>query len=70
MQSVVDLEFQMQGLSKSMFKRLLLNIEDRYDILFAMVSKLNPKFKAHLSVGWKTLRETDELFLLSYSIVH
>jgi hypothetical protein len=56
----------MRGLSKKMLQRLLLNIGNRYEILFATASKLNPKLTAHLKSGWKIIKETDDLFLICY----
>ncbi len=66
MQCVVDLQYQMQGLSKQMFHLLLKQINKKYNLLFATASKANPKIAAHTSSGWKVLSDTDSLMLLIY----
>ncbi|NOQ71132.1 MAG: hypothetical protein GQ574_03960 [Crocinitomix sp.] len=68
MQCVVDEEYQMQGLSKLMFNELLKNTSSKYDLLFATVSKHNPKYAAHLRSGWEIIDEIDEVYLLTYRV--
>tara|TARA_B110000211_G_C13988911_1_gene513030 strand:+ start:401 stop:937 length:537 start_codon:yes stop_codon:yes gene_type:complete len=66
MQCVIDSDYQNQNLSKRMLKALLIETKDKYDVCFASVSTDNPKYKAHVKIGWEALKKVDELILLVY----
>lgn len=66
MQCVVDEAYQKQGKSRIMFQELLENAAYKYDLLFATCAKNNPKYTAHLKVGWEIIDETKDLYLLGY----
>ena len=68
MQCVVDDEYQMRGLSRLMFNELQKRVNGKYDLFFATASKNNPKYKAHLALGWEVIGESDELFYVAYKI--
>ena len=66
MQCVINRQYQNQNLSKRMFHRLLSETINKYDVYFASVSIENPKYKAHIKIGWEVLKRIDELILLVY----
>ena len=66
MQCVVDRSYQMNGLSKHMFSKLLLEVSSKYDLYFASVSIENPKYKAHINIGWEAFKKVDDLLLIVY----
>lgn len=66
-QAAVSKEYQNQGLSKMLFNHLLLATGDKYDLLFLVVSKLNPKLIAHQRAGWKIIGENEHLYFVTYS---
>lgn len=66
MQCAINSEYQNQNLSKRMFKSLLIETKDKYDVYFASVSSENPKYKAHVKIGWEAFKNVDDLILLVY----
>ena len=67
-QAVIEKDFQNNGLSKMLFPLLLTETKEKYDVLFSVVSKQNPKLIAHQKSGWSIISENEEVFFLQYKL--
>ena len=67
-QSVVDTEFQNRGLSYQLLHLLVSENAGKYDLLFSVVAKINPKMVAHQKGGWVTIAETDTNYWVIYDL--
>jgi len=68
-QAVVEKQYQKSGLSKLMLSMLLEQTKGKYDLLFSIVMKNNPKLIAHLSSGWEIIGEDIDKVYVGYSLL-
>lgn len=66
--AVVEKDYQNVGLSRKMLELLLTEVRHKYDVLFSVVSKQNPKIAAHQKAGWTIIAENDTLYFVQLPI--
>ncbi|MBS1640845.1 MAG: hypothetical protein JST94_00955 [Bacteroidetes bacterium] len=66
--AVVEKDFQNLGLSKKLLELLLTEVQHKYDTLFSVVSKQNPKIIAHQKAGWTIIAENDTLYFVQHAL--
>lgn len=69
-QAVIERDYQNSGLSKQMLQKLIEQIDGKYDVLFSIVYKNNPKLIAHQKAGWKILHEDSEKYFVQYVLTN
>lgn len=67
-QAVIESKFQNLGLSKKLLSLLINETKGKYDLLFSVVSKLNPKIIAHQKAGWQIISENESLYFVTYDL--
>jgi ribosomal protein S18 acetylase RimI-like enzyme len=68
-QTVIDSKFQNQGYSKKLLDFLTTTIiKDKYDLLFSVVAKKNPKIDVHVKGGWRIIAHDDDVYYVVYDL--
>jgi hypothetical protein len=67
-QAVVDEDFQGLKLYSVLYATLNSLFKSKYDIVFSMAHKLNPKIAANYKLGWEIIGEKGDILYVAYSI--
>lgn len=65
-QVVIDKDFQNNGIYKHLLNGIKIQISEKYDALFGVVAKSNPKIFTHKQVGWELLHEDNNWYYVLY----
>lgn len=61
-------EYHGKNISIQLVKYLVNKTTNKYDFVFAIVSKLNPKMEAHKKAGWEIIYEDDKLYYITLKL--
>lgn len=68
-QTIVDTAYMGSGIRKLMLDKLVANMKDSYDYLFATIAKDNTRaYTAHTRDGWKVIGEEEQNYYVLYKV--
>lgn len=67
-QIAIKKEYQNQGISISLTQFLKSKASSRYDLIYSLVSKINPKMEVYTKSGWHLVSETDKAFIVALKV--
>jgi GNAT superfamily N-acetyltransferase len=67
-QAAIHPDYHHQGYSHELFEYLLGRAGPKYDYLFSVISKKNPKIAGYLKAGWEVVSEEPDLIYVVYRV--